>query len=114
MLSLEAQGGDRKGLGRSLQKRVNGFPGFGQIDRSVRHGSAMVDAVEDADADFAGNEQQRRNLLGLEIGIVPALHHVRPLPSPLDEAQLASRELVEAVRDDDEEPAAAVQRLWAF
>ena len=50
MLSLEAQGRDRKGLDRSLQKRVNGFAGLGQIDRSIRHRAAVADAVEDAHA----------------------------------------------------------------
>ena len=53
MLSLEAEGRRRKGFDRALQKRVNGFPAFGQIDRSVRRGAALADAVEQAHAGHA-------------------------------------------------------------
>ena len=105
MLSLEAERRHWEGFDRALQKRVNGFPAFGEIHGPIRHRAAPANAVEDADADLARHQQQRRDLLGFELGVVPALHHVRPLATPLDEAQLASRQLLEAVGENDEDAA---------
>jgi hypothetical protein len=60
MLPLEAEGRDRKGLDRTLQKRVNGFLAFGHIDWTVRCGAAVMDAVGEANAADSRNEQERR------------------------------------------------------
>ena len=62
MLSLEAEGRDREGLDRTLQKRVNGFLAFGHVDLPVRRGAAVMDTIDDANAADSRNEQQRRQL----------------------------------------------------
>jgi hypothetical protein len=102
MLSLEAEGRDREGLDRSLQKRVNGFLAFGHVDRTVRRGAAVTDAVDEANAADSRDEHQRRQLGSLELGVVAAAHRVRPLATPLDEAQMAPRELVEGVGEQQQ------------
>src|SRR5690242_19725217 len=102
MLSLKAEGRDRKGLDRTLQKRVNGFLAFGHVDRTVRHGAAVVDPVDEANAGDSRYEHECRQLGRLELGIAAAAHRVRPLATPFDEARMAPRNLVEAVAEQQE------------
>src|SRR6185295_19805111 len=102
MLSLEAEGRDREGLDRTLQKRVNGFLAFGHVHLPIRRSAAVTDAVDEADAADSRNEQQRRQLGRLELGVVATAHRVRPLATPLDEPRMAPRELLEGVAEQQQ------------
>ena len=92
VLSLEPQGRGGKGLDRSLQKRVNGFAALVRSTGSIRHRAAVTDADRAARTQTSpGTSSSVGTCSRLEIRVVAALHDVRPLPAPLDEARWRAR-----------------------
>ena len=103
MLSLEAERCCRKGFGRTLQKRVNRLLAF-HHDRPAgpRRCRGSGHGPSDARRRRSRNDEQRRQCIGLDVVVGAALHDVRPLAPPLDEAGVAPRQLLEALAEDDQ------------